>query len=553
MERTDPIDRETAARRDLSGTQFAPRAAILLTCLFLAAIALPSASFLLSQALEWVVPARPPMPEIVEPAHIIVQSQRSAPGQTSAPGSWKQRLDQIEARLEQETRRLLPAEAARPWLARAGMGGPGVWFGRDGWLFYARDLEHAWGRPFLEPGSLRQRLVDQPDCQPDPLRAIDHFARQLHERGIALVVFPVPSKAAVHAERFAAPAGGLERAIENSSMPEFWNALRNLPLYFLNAAPSLKERAVNHRETLYLKRDSHWAPGGLELAAALLAQVVRSAASFEEPEVAPLQRALPVEALGDLALMAGLAETERVVIRQVDAAESAGPGAEREQGAEVLLLGDSFSNIYSLPEMGWGDSAGLAERLGASLGRRVDRIIQNDGGAAGTRQAFARALASTPGRFARLKVVVWQFAERELSFADWKLVALPASGMPRRQEEPPAAATEWVTIKAWVLAAGSLPEPGSVPYREAILGLEVEAAALPKAHDIPRRMVIYLWGMRENRKLAAAFLKTGQEVRLRILPWQRVEPKLGRLARVEPDDAAEVLLRLPAFWGELVE
>ena len=85
----------------------------------------------------------------------------------------------------------------------------------------------------------------------------------------------------------------------------------------------------------------------------------------------------------------------------------------------MLLLGDSFTNIYSLASMGWCDSAGLADQLSYSLGRPLDRIVQNDDGAFATRALLQRA---GPERLAGKRVVVWQFAARELVSGDWKVI-----------------------------------------------------------------------------------------------------------------------------------
>ena len=43
----------------------------------------------------------------------------------------------------------------------------------------------------------------------------------------------------------------------------------------------------------------------------------------------------------------------------------------------MLLLGDSFSNIFSFEAMGWGESAGFAEHLSAALRRPIDCILRN--------------------------------------------------------------------------------------------------------------------------------------------------------------------------------
>ena len=64
--------------------------------------------------------------------------------------------------------------------------------------------------------------------------------------------------------------------------------------------------------------------------------------------------------------------------------------------AEILLLGDSFANIYSLPTLGWGGGAGLAAQLSAELGRPVDTLTINDNGSYATRAALASAIRRGP-------------------------------------------------------------------------------------------------------------------------------------------------------------
>jgi alginate O-acetyltransferase complex protein AlgJ len=91
--------------------------------------------------------------------------------------------------------------------------------------------------------------------------------------------------------------------------------------------------------------------------------------------------------------------------------------------ADVLLLGDSFSNIYSLASMGFGESAGLAEQLSFVLQRPIDRVVQNDDGAYATREILQRSREGSDAddRLAGKRVVVWQFAARELMFGDWRV------------------------------------------------------------------------------------------------------------------------------------
>src|SRR5262249_29144805 len=106
---------------------------------------------------------------------------------------------------------------------------------------------------------------------------------------------------------------------------------------------------------------------------------------------------------------------EKVTIRQV----VTGNGLWRpSKEGDVLLLGDSFSNIFSFEAMGWGESAGLAEHFSVAFGRAIYCIFVNSDPAFPTPRNFeqrARARARPFGwkktghlgiRSAR--VVVWE-------------------------------------------------------------------------------------------------------------------------------------------------
>jgi alginate O-acetyltransferase complex protein AlgJ len=75
----------------------------------------------------------------------------------------------------------------------------------------------------------------------------------------------------------------------------------------------------------------------------------------------------------------------------------------------------------------------LAPQLALALKRPLDVIAQNDAGAFATRRALARELAAGADRLAGKRVVIWEFAARELSAGDWKRIELPqaaAAGAP---------------------------------------------------------------------------------------------------------------------------
>jgi alginate O-acetyltransferase complex protein AlgJ len=118
----------------------------------------------------------------------------------------------------------------------------------------------------------------------------------------------------------------------------------------------------------------------------------------------------------DLADGATAFQAETVWLRRV--LQPDGSPWRSSRDADVLLLGDSFSNIYSLESMAWGTSAGFAEHLSLALQRPVDRLVQNDEGAFATRAMVQR----DPARLQGKRVVIYQFAVRELSQGDWKVL-----------------------------------------------------------------------------------------------------------------------------------
>ena len=76
----------------------------------------------------------------------------------------------------------------------------------------------------------------------------------------------------------------------------------------------------------------------------------------------------------------------------------------------VLLLGDSFTNIYRRKEMEWGDGAGLGEQLMLRLKIGVQVIAINGGGATAVRES----LAQKPALLGHKQVVVWACSARDL-------------------------------------------------------------------------------------------------------------------------------------------
>jgi SGNH hydrolase-like domain, acetyltransferase AlgX len=340
-------------------------------------------------------------------------------------------IDRFETRLEEESwivQRLLPS--VQLFLTGTlGMGNQQVYLGKDGWLFYRPGVDSLTGPGFLKLEILEHRrgmgdTLNDP-VEPDPRPAIRALHRDLVARGIRLLVLPAPVKGTVHPEKLTGrPANP---PLRNRSFDEFIRSLEGAGIPVLDVSPLLADAAG--REAQYLETDSHWTPDGMEIAALALAEWIEENVPFTGPRRSYRTEERPVQGIGDLARILELPPGQRlygpqqITVRQV--LEPDGALWTPDPSAEILILGDSFTNVFSREDLGWSTGAGLAERLSALLGRSVDRIAINAGGAHASRQALARELAAGRDRLAGKKLVVYEFAARELAVGDWRRIDLP--------------------------------------------------------------------------------------------------------------------------------
>ena len=444
-------------------------------------------------------------------------------------------------------------------------GNEDAYCGRDGWLFYRKDIDSLTGRGFLDPDVLAARsaggseLVAPP--QPDPVKAIVDFRDQLQRRGITLVVVPAPVKPSIYPEWHSARYDGRSGPVQNPSFAAFKDRLAGEGIPCFDPAPLLVEAKAAAIKPLYLKTDTHWTPAGMELVAESLAAFVRR--TVELPPPAPDRfTASPREVTGrgDIAMMLEFPEEwnvfspETVTVREVrDAAAVWRPDRE----ARVLFLGDSFANIYSLAPMGWGETAGLAEQVSLALGLSLDTITRNDAGSHATREMLALDLQRGTDRLAGKQVVIWEFAARELACGDWKIVPLAAAVkqpaatavMPEDGGTYVPATGSPLLVRGVVKAASPAPRPGSVPYKDHVImvhlgGLEAEEDPAAAGKDA----VVFVWSMRDNKPTPAAGWRPGDKVSLELRPWAEVAAKYDAINRSELDDDA--LLLAEPCWGE---
>jgi hypothetical protein len=174
-------------------------------------------------------------------------------------------------------------------------------------------------------------------------------------------------------------------------------------------------------------------------------------------------RKVSIEGGGDLVRMLGLPKGEslyppmRLELEQVVDAQT-GKLAQPDRTADVLLMGDSLTAVFSDPSLGLGEGAGFAEHLMLHLNRPLDVIALPGGSATATREALARRTAGLAGK----RLVIWQFGVRMLGSGpkEWRLVKMPEAN-PYGAPEPtslPARTLEPVMIVGEIVATSSFGE-----------------------------------------------------------------------------------------------
>ena len=101
------------------------------------------------------------------------------------------------------------------------------------------------------------------------------------------------------------------------------------------------------------------------------------------------------------------------------------PAHERWQpdpSSDILVIGDSFLEMYSVEGEGVVPAAGLAEQLSFYLQRPVDRIASHEWGDYGARRALGDTLQGVRDRAKGRTIIVWEFAIRALATDSWTLL-----------------------------------------------------------------------------------------------------------------------------------
>jgi hypothetical protein len=340
--------------------------------------------------------------------------------------------------------------------------------GQERWLFYRPGVRYLVEGDRREPLDGRSPWLDpsrEQTRRDSVLQAIVRYRDHLKQRGIELLVVPVPEKASVYPDMLTRRAEGRAGRLR-SPTEELVAALRRHGVETIDLFTLFREArragSGSPSEPLYLAQDTHWTPAGARLAAGAVAARLRELGYARDGTRKYLAREVKVRRHGDMLQMIQTPTLEdyfpgqtvqcRQITDTIVGLLVPRPGS-REGGftnahlkdtpwePSLLLLGDSFSRIYQTAEpQSLGHtlepaaepsgskcllpgSAGFPSLLAEALGAPVDYVLA-DGGAA----TEVRRKLSVYGEILENKrVVIWEFTERDASLGQsgWADVPLP--------------------------------------------------------------------------------------------------------------------------------
>ena len=383
-----------------------------------------------------------------------------------------------------------------------------VIMGRDGWFFHRPGVRALTGRgPVLGP---THSVAKDPALKEweGQIAVIKSFAAQLKERGIRLVLVPVPDKAGMRPQ-FLGGRPGLGTGPGRVRHPE---AAR-----FLASLRTEMEIVDLQDDIPFLVQDTHWESSGARMAAARVAAHIRG-----DDWAMPTAVAEPVLVdRGDLAGLLSVGRDRQVSLRTTARVAVTAP-LEASAAASTVLLGDSNVNMYDEEGLPFHQAgAGFGSWLSACLGEPLHVIAMNGGGATQVRQR----LAALPDDVVRSKkVVIWVLAERDL-FMDpavarengvtWERVVFNTA----EAKAGAAPVARAVVVEATLKACSEVLDMNSVNYPDAVFTAEFTVDRVLDGDYAEKEAYVVMWNFRNRVVQPAARLKPGQKVRLTLTPW----------------------------------
>ena len=416
-------------------------------------------------------------------------------------------------------------------------GNRNVRIGKDGWLFLDDAIESLTGQgpfhdepfPFKKDGN-------------SPVDAIKRFADQLDNFGARLILVSIPSKAMIYPEKI---NHNIKGPISHPDAQRLVSELNSLPnLDVLDITRSLFN--LKKEKKVFLKQDTHWTPEAMEEAAKIIANHIKSMdINIDKVNLNPKQKE-GRKAYGDLVekinIWDGAFNQESVIAKPIK-------GNTRDRNSEIILLGDSFTNIYSSNEgLGWGNNAGLPEHIASNVGTPIDVISINGGGATEVRKKLAQRRGSSED-MKNKKVVIWAITCRDLFLSQeqcidrnisWENVSFDK----RPLEKKPT--NNKITIRAKLIEKPKIPDPNQTTYKDLLYGADYEIIETISG-QVPeegKKIAIVNWAFKNRVLLPSANYEIGSVRNLQLMPFEEMKD-LQTLEQMYEGDNFDLFWELP--------
>ena len=284
--------------------------------------------------------------------------------------------------------------------------------GLEDWLFVPSELRFLSAGRFWGAEAVKISRSTKPE-EADPIPAILDFRDQLKQRGIELLLAPVPPKAAIYPEKVV-PEVPLNRNGSSPYLKRFCDELRGKGVEIVDLTELFVRRRDSEHGPVFCRTDTHWSGSGCVLAAQAMAEKIRIGSQPHHDYVANWKQ---IEFTGDLtSLLTGAAKSapEKTFVRVISD-KSGGGFVQPDKDSPLLVLGDSYTLVY---HDFLAQGAGLIDQLADELGFAPDLIGTRGSGATVVRASLYRRSLKDPQYLARKKMIIWCFAAREFTEAD---------------------------------------------------------------------------------------------------------------------------------------
>lgn len=346
----------------------------------------------------------------------------TTPQPTAAPSAREVRLNAMSARLEarlaepydKERLKFTLEEVSRHLIRLAENYEPEVDFGEQTLLAAELRAYRSWNRPMLN-GALTTPIQNFEDPK-NPIHTILKYGKALSERGIDLLVVPIPTRLDLYPERLPSIARETAYRGGNRGMARFMLELTRqgvevVDLYEVFGRNLYSDDPVDDSE-LYFQREYHWTQRAVELAAGTITAAITDRESFVPGSLKEGTDFLIRKERGpwDIITASGI-ESVELLFRNVEKQDGSRAFI-RDRESDILILGDSFTVLFR------DHNSDLTSQIFARLKRPLDQIAMSGGGAERVWKTVARRKTKLSGK----KLVVWQFTSRNLTDGSFQAV-----------------------------------------------------------------------------------------------------------------------------------